>query len=48
VIGIPHLMPGFLSYGIQWITFGIGPDRIIYFVYRDSGPSPKKQAARVP
>jgi cytochrome oxidase assembly protein ShyY1 len=37
VIGIPHLDAGpFLSYGIQWITFGIlAPIGLGYFVYSE-------------
>jgi cytochrome oxidase assembly protein ShyY1 len=37
VIGVPHLDPGpFLSYGIQWITFGvIAPILLGYFVYAE-------------
>jgi cytochrome oxidase assembly protein ShyY1 len=37
VIGVPHLDAGpFLSYGIQWITFGvIAPILLGYFVYAE-------------
>jgi cytochrome oxidase assembly protein ShyY1 len=37
VIGVPHLDAGpFLSYGIQWITFGIAaPILLGYFVYSE-------------
>jgi cytochrome oxidase assembly protein ShyY1 len=37
VIGVPHLDAGpFLSYGIQWITFGvIAPILLCYFVYAE-------------
>jgi cytochrome oxidase assembly protein ShyY1 len=37
VIGLPHLDAGpFLSYGIQWITFGvIAPILLGYFVYAE-------------
>jgi cytochrome oxidase assembly protein ShyY1 len=37
VIGIPHLDAGpFLSYGIQWIAFGIiAPILLGYFVYAE-------------
>jgi cytochrome oxidase assembly protein ShyY1 len=37
VIGLPHLDAGpFLSYGIQWITFGvIAPILLSYFVYAE-------------
>ena len=37
VIGLPHLDAGpFLSYGIQWITFGVfAPILLGYFVYAE-------------
>ncbi|MGH3966937.1 MAG: SURF1 family protein, partial [Mycobacterium sp.] len=37
VIGVPHLDAGpFLSYGIQWISFGIiAPILLTYFVYTE-------------
>ncbi|GAB3002236.1 putative SURF1-like protein [Mycobacterium bourgelatii] len=37
VIGLPHLDPGpFLSYGIQWISFGIlAPIGLAYFTYAE-------------
>lgn len=37
VIGLPHLDAGpFLSYGIQWITFGVvAPILLAYFVYAE-------------
>jgi cytochrome oxidase assembly protein ShyY1 len=37
VIGVPHLDAGpFLSYGIQWITFGVvAPILLGYFVYAE-------------
>ncbi|BBZ40173.1 SURF1 family cytochrome oxidase biogenesis protein [Mycobacterium conspicuum] len=52
VIGIPHLDAGpFLSYGIQWITFGIlAPIGLGYFVYsefrvrRQQKPAPATEA----
>jgi cytochrome oxidase assembly protein ShyY1 len=38
VIGLPHLDAGpFLSYGIQWITFGVvAPILLGYFVYAEA------------
>lgn len=57
VIGLPHLDAGpFLSYGIQWIAFGIiAPILLGYFVYAEirqrrrekaaAGPSPAHSAA---
>ena len=40
VIGVPHLDAGpFLSYGIQWIVFGIlAPIGLGYFVYAEIRP----------
>ncbi|BDB41997.1 hypothetical protein IWGMT90018_24430 [Mycobacterium kiyosense] len=37
VIGLPHLDAGpFLSYGIQWILFGVvAPSALGYFVYAE-------------
>lgn len=37
VLGVPHLDPGpFLSYGIQWISFGIlAPIGLGYFAYAE-------------
>jgi cytochrome oxidase assembly protein ShyY1 len=54
VIGVPHLDAGpFLSYGIQWITFGIlAPILLGYFVYAEirvhrtpNQTTPRKSAA---
>lgn len=53
VLGVPHLDPGpFLSYGIQWISFGIlAPIGLGYFAYaeirarrRESGVATTGQA----
>ncbi len=51
VIGIPHLDAGpFLSYGIQWISFGIiAPILLGYFVYAEiRARRREKQAAPAP
>jgi cytochrome oxidase assembly protein ShyY1 len=51
VIGIPHLDAGpFLSYGIQWISFGIlAPIALSYFVYSEVRlRRQKKQGAPAP
>ncbi len=50
VIGIPHLDAGpFLSYGIQWISFGIlAPIGVGYFIYSEIRVRRReKQAAAV-
>jgi cytochrome oxidase assembly protein ShyY1 len=50
VIGLPHLDAGpFLSYGIQWITFGVvAPILLGYFVYAEvqARRAEKAQGAR--
>ena len=49
VVALPHLDAGpFLSYGIQWITFGIiAPILLGYFVYAEVGPAaPSKRQNR--
>jgi cytochrome oxidase assembly protein ShyY1 len=51
VIGVPHLDAGpFLSYGIQWISFGIlAPIGLSYFVYSEIRVRrQEKQQARAP
>ncbi|TMK26261.1 MAG: SURF1 family protein [Actinobacteria bacterium] len=52
VIGVPHLDAGpFLSYGIQWISFGIlAPIGLGYFVYSEMRVrrQEKQQAAHAP
>ena len=48
VIGLPHLDAGpFLSYGIQWIAFGIvAPILLGYFVYAEIRQRRREKAAR--
>ncbi|MCT7660266.1 SURF1 family cytochrome oxidase biogenesis protein [Mycobacterium deserti] len=48
VIGLPHLEAGpFLSYGIQWIAFGIlAPIGVGYFVYAEVRQRRRENAAR--
>jgi cytochrome oxidase assembly protein ShyY1 len=48
VIGLPHLDAGpFLSYGIQWIAFGIiAPIGVGYFVYSEVQQRRREQAAK--
>ncbi|MGV0791112.1 SURF1 family cytochrome oxidase biogenesis protein [Mycolicibacterium sp. XJ1819] len=48
VIGLPHLDAGpFLSYGIQWISFGIiAPIGVGYFVYAEIRQRRKEKAAQ--
>jgi cytochrome oxidase assembly protein ShyY1 len=52
VIGVPHLDAGpFLSYGIQWISFGIlAPIGLGYFVYSEMRVRrrEKQQAPKTP
>ena len=50
VIGLPHLDAGpFLSYGIQWITFGIlAPIGLGYFVYSEIRARRAEQAPGAP
>ena len=47
VIGLPHLEAGpFLSYGIQWIAFGIiAPIGLGYFVYSEIRQRRREKAA---
>jgi hypothetical protein len=48
VIGLPHLDAGpFLSYGIQWIAFGIiAPIGVGYFVYSEIRQRRREKAAQ--
>lgn len=48
VIGIPHLDAGpFLSYGIQWITFGVlAPIALGYFIYAEVRARRQEKQAR--
>ena len=48
VIGLPHLDAGpFLSYGIQWIAFGIiAPIGVGYFVYSELRQRRREKAAQ--
>ncbi len=48
VIGLPHLEAGpFLSYGIQWIAFGIiAPIGLGYFVYSEIQQRRREKAAK--
>jgi cytochrome oxidase assembly protein ShyY1 len=50
VIGLPHLEAGpFLSYGIQWIAFGIiAPIGVGYFVYSEVRQRRREKAATEP
>jgi cytochrome oxidase assembly protein ShyY1 len=50
VIGLPHLEAGpFLSYGIQWIAFGIiAPIGLGYFVYSEVRQRRREKAATEP
>jgi cytochrome oxidase assembly protein ShyY1 len=50
VIGVPHLDAGpFLSYGIQWITFGIvAPILLGYFVYAEIRTRRAEKAQTLP
>ena len=47
VIGLPHLDSGpFLSYGIQWIAFGIiAPILLGYFIYAEIRQRRREKAA---
>ena len=49
VIALPHLDAGpFLSYGIQWITFGVvAPILLGYFVYAEAAGTPRRQSSGV-
>ena len=49
MIGVPHLDAGpFLSYGIQWISFGIlAPIGLSYFVYSEIRAR-RREKQRVP
>jgi cytochrome oxidase assembly protein ShyY1 len=48
VIGLPHLDAGpFLSYGIQWIAFGIiAPIGLGYFIYSELRQRRRERAAQ--
>jgi cytochrome oxidase assembly protein ShyY1 len=50
VIGLPHLDAGpFLSYGIQWIAFGIiAPIGLGYFIYAEVRQRRRDKAAQAP
>ncbi len=50
VIALPHLDAGpFLSYGIQWIAFGIiAPIGVGYFVYAEIRQRRREKAASTP
>ncbi len=50
VVGLPHLDAGpFLSYGIQWIAFGIlAPVGVGYFVYSEVKARRRERAALAP
>ncbi|CKO36522.1 transmembrane protein [Mycobacterium tuberculosis] len=50
VLGVPHLDPGpFLSYGIQWISFGIlAPIGLGYFAYAEIRARRREKAGSPP
>ena len=50
VLGVPHLDAGpFLSYGIQWISFGIlAPIGVGYFVYSEIKARRREKQASAP